>query len=242
MRPNCQANAVIRYLASTRPAAIQPGPELGLRPRARALPVGHQERSGGTEVRRRRPRVTREGIICVWIRVRHVCRRRQDRGAQHVRRRARRQRRRRRGQRERKVVHRRRRLESRRNDFDLARKRELRGRSVAISDNTALSRSRTGSARARGKRERRTLSALESIFPTSCLFMWPDELNTVEVSSALFFFLRFPPPPAPGLMVLPKTSGRHQRPTAPSLWCRPLTESGSASVHVCGLFGRPDTT
>ena len=88
----------------------------------------------------------------------------------------------------------------------------------------------------------RTFNAFESILPTSCLLRCPWLLNTGVPSSCFPFFLRLPPPPAPGLTVLPSTSGRHHLPTAPSVWWRPITESGSARVQVWGLFGNPETT
>ena len=97
-----------------------------------------------------------------------------------------------------------------------------------------------GEQRERGGGERGTLSALDSIFPTSAFERAPAPLRT-SVGSPFVFFFFFLPPPAPGETVLPRTSGLHQRATAPSEWWRPRTESGSARVHVCGLFGRPET-
>jgi hypothetical protein len=98
---------------------------------------------------------------------------------------------------------------------------------------------RTVSGGEEGEGER-TLSALDNIFPTSALESAPAPLRT-SVGSPFAFFFFFLPPPAPGETVLPRTSGRHQRATAPSEWWRPRTESGSARVHVWGLFGRPET-
>lgn len=85
----------------------------------------------------------------------------------------------------------------------------------------------------------RTLRALESILPTSCLLRAPAPCRTSLSPLPFFFFL---PPPAPGLTVLPSTSALQNLLTAPSACCRPSTESGSASVHVLGDLGRPDTT
>ena len=116
-------------------------------------------------------------------------------------------------------------LKSGGNDLDLARERKL---------------GKSGEKRTMGKRERGTLRALDNIFPTSALERAPAPLRT-SVGSPFAFFFFFLPPPAPGETVLPRTSGLHQRATAPSEWWRPRTESGSASVHVWGLFGRPET-
>ena len=97
-----------------------------------------------------------------------------------------------------------------------------------------------GEKRGRGRREKGTLRALDNIFPTSAFESAPAPLRTSAGSPFAFFFF-FLPPPAPGETVLPRTSGLHQRATAPSEWWRPRTASGSARVHVWGLFGRPET-
>lgn len=54
-----------------------------------------------------------------------------------------------------------------------------------------------------------------------------------------FLLLRRFEPPAPGVTVLPRTSGRQKRPTAPSEWRTPKTDSVSASCQVCGDLLRP---
>lgn len=44
-----------------------------------------------------------------------------------------------------------------------------------------------------------------------------------------------------GQMEQPRTSGRQNLPTAPSVWCTPATQSSSARVQTDGSFGRPKT-
>lgn len=86
----------------------------------------------------------------------------------------------------------------------------------------------------------RTFKLLLSIFPRSP-FPSPALLSAVSPARDLlprFFFLSLPPL-TPGVMVEPSTSARHHRPTAPSEWCTPATESASASVQVAGFLGKP---
>lgn len=86
----------------------------------------------------------------------------------------------------------------------------------------------------------RTFKLLLSIFPRSP-FPSPALVSAVSPARDLlarFFFLSLPPP-TPGVIVEPSTSARHHRPTAPSEWCTPTTESASASVQVAGFLGKP---